>query len=154
MGFIYLIRNKVNGKLYVGKTTGTIEARWRGHTRKKAKGCRYLHAAINKYGVGAFTVRQLSRVPDEMLSAVERFWIALLGTTKSGYNLREGGEGGRHSPETRQLMSQARQQSQFSTSEWMDSIRALRTFKPLTEEHKEKLRRAGIGNKNALKGRA
>lgn len=29
MSFIYKITNKINGKMYIGETNRTIEARWR-----------------------------------------------------------------------------------------------------------------------------
>ena len=46
--FVYLITNTINGKRYVGQTKRTLHERWWQHTHQK--NCRYLSAAINKYG--------------------------------------------------------------------------------------------------------
>lgn len=32
-GYIYKITNKVNGKAYVGKTTDTVQVRWKEHLK-------------------------------------------------------------------------------------------------------------------------
>ena len=34
MGYIYKITNNINGKVYIGKTTKTVEERWKGHLKK------------------------------------------------------------------------------------------------------------------------
>lgn len=33
MAFIYKITNKINGKIYIGKTLKTIEGRWKEHLK-------------------------------------------------------------------------------------------------------------------------
>lgn len=98
-GRIYCITNLVNGKRYVGKTTLSIENRWRAHC--KCASVRiglssYLHRAIAKHGVGQFKIRQLAVVRSmKHLDICERFWIKKLGTlVPDGYNLQGGGEGG------------------------------------------------------------
>ena len=51
IGYIYLITNKINGKKYVGKTTTSIEERWREHC-KPCNGIRSgIDGAIQKYGI-------------------------------------------------------------------------------------------------------
>ena len=59
MSFIYAITNKINNKQYVGKTTDTIEYRWKRHlidSRKRIYEKRPLYNAINKYGFENFTI--------------------------------------------------------------------------------------------------
>jgi hypothetical protein len=54
IGFIYVVTNTVNGKVYVGKTTKPFDGRWKEHqriTRSKSKR-HYLHNAIRKHGEG------------------------------------------------------------------------------------------------------
>lgn len=34
MSYIYKITNVLNGKVYIGKTSSTIEARWKEHREK------------------------------------------------------------------------------------------------------------------------
>ena len=61
-GYIYKITNKVNGKAYVGKTTDTVQVRWKEHLKDfKRKRCanRPLYRAIRKYGIDAFNVETI-----------------------------------------------------------------------------------------------
>ena len=47
---IYKITNLINGKVYIGKTTRTIEKRWQEHCYCKDNDL--LHNAIRKYAGG------------------------------------------------------------------------------------------------------
>jgi hypothetical protein len=50
-GHIYLIRNLINGKGYVGQTTKTVTARFSEHRYEAGRGTEYvLYRAIRKYG--------------------------------------------------------------------------------------------------------
>lgn len=61
-GHIYLIRNLVNGKGYVGKTQVTVAERFRNHKYDAKRGsiCP-LHRAMRKYGVECFSVVETAR---------------------------------------------------------------------------------------------
>lgn len=121
-GFIYKITNKVNGKIYVGKTHTTIEKRWKSHvwTSKRATTNSILHHAIRKYGEECFELTLLDEaVAKESLNEKECFWIAQLNArdTSIGYNIARGGDGGvggpmfkghKHAKETRRQMSNSR----------------------------------------------
>jgi group I intron endonuclease len=94
---IYLIKNNVNGKIYIGQTIFSLEKRWHQHVLKanvdnKMLICR----AINKYGPDAFSISQLD-ILDSKLQAnwMESWYIGILKTRdpKIGYNLTAGGEG-------------------------------------------------------------
>ena len=55
MGCIYLVANKVNGKLYVGKTTQTRNARKKAHEKLAMNGNGFVfHKALRKYGLDNF----------------------------------------------------------------------------------------------------
>ena len=62
---VYKITNKVNGKIYIGRTTGTIAKRLKEHqhaafSKDKARnGCRLLCRAIRKYGKENFNIELL-----------------------------------------------------------------------------------------------
>ena len=96
---VYLIRNKVNGKGYVGATQRTAEERWRAH-RYESHGralCRHLHSAMKEFGEDAFEISVLASVETlEELYKTERKFIVELGTlAPEGYNLNLGGGGGK-----------------------------------------------------------
>jgi group I intron endonuclease len=95
MNIVYLIKNSVNGKCYVGKTNGTFGARWKEHCSASRQGGQTpLYKAIRKYGQGAFKASILAHAPQNQLSNMEKIWIFLMGTkTPNGYNLTDGGEG-------------------------------------------------------------
>src|SRR5208282_4068973 len=100
---IYLATNSVNGKIYVGKTVLPLARRWQNHLYQVRRGCGYyFHRAIRKYGVENFSLQVLeTAISIEELIALEKYWIATLGSNSStvGYNETKGGEGwhGKHS---------------------------------------------------------
>ena len=100
MGLIYKITNKQNNKIYIGKTIRSIHVRWLEHVNDALKGDKTpLHAAIKKYGVDQFKVEVIKdNIYDiEELNKLEKYYIALYhsGSHDNGYNIAEGGDGGR-----------------------------------------------------------
>ena len=98
MGYIYCITNLINSKRYVGKTTTTIEERWREHCQDSQKErCekRPLYSAFKKYGIENFKIEELEYVENNsQLSNKEIYWIKELETYGSkGYNASKGGDG-------------------------------------------------------------
>jgi group I intron endonuclease len=135
---IYLIRNKVNDKKYVGKSK-SIEIRWQCHKRKSTKTCRYLHNAIIKYGIDNFEFSILESVdsnnPDlqKVLVAREIFWISYLDTVvdhQKGYNLTLGGEGGGMPSAEALKRRSAALKKVIHTPEWNAKVRESLKGKP------------------------
>ena len=96
MPYIYKIVNKLNGKMYIGKTTGSIQKRWKEHLkdRKRSKfEQRPLYDAMLKYGIENFYIEEVEKCPLEKLSERETYWIEFFGTFKNGYNATIGGDG-------------------------------------------------------------
>lgn len=98
MGYIYCITNLINSKKYVGKTTTTIEERWREHCKDSQKercNKRPLYDAFNKYGIENFKISELEFVEDnDNLSDREVYWInELQSYGRTGYNATKGGDG-------------------------------------------------------------
>lgn len=104
---IYVLTSS-SSKQYVGKDRN-LPSRIKQHLKEKRSNCRLIHRAIQKYGQDTFSV-EIIRYPgisEDALDAVERWWIKRLQTlAPAGYNLTEGGEGGKLSDETRQKMSE------------------------------------------------
>ena len=105
MGYIYTITNKTDNKIYVGQTIGDLERRWKGHL-KKGSNCRYLKSAINRYGVDNFVFKLVCITFDNQLDDMEIQYIEKYNClVPNGYNLRLGGNGGKHNTETKQKIS-------------------------------------------------
>lgn len=117
MAYVYLIRNVINGKGYVGQTEMSISRRWTGHKSSARCGSSLvLHAAMRKYGVENFTICEVLRCDSLLLNDLEAHYIKFYGTFCSsghGYNMSEGGEnppnhkGAKRSEKTRARMSAA-----------------------------------------------
>lgn len=95
---VYLLRNKLNDKCYVGKTTRTLKARWRQH-RTEARIGRYdwpLYRDIRAHGAAAFEVELLGKADcQRRLSQMERKFIRQFNTVADGYNQACASFGGR-----------------------------------------------------------
>lgn len=97
MGYIYKITNLVNGKVYIGQTTKTLEERYRRHLYLAQKHTnRYLYDAMNKYGYENFEIKEIEEVSNDQLDEREIYWIAYYDSTNhdKGYNMTIGGGGG------------------------------------------------------------
>lgn len=110
MGFIYLIKNTVNDKCYIGLTTTTPEKRFKKHiSMAKSKGCYALYSAFEKYGVDKFSVAEIASSNDKAeLMRLEADLIEKHKTlSPSGYNLTTGGESCIVTDETKKKISKS-----------------------------------------------
>lgn len=133
VGRIYSLKNKLNGKRYVGQTIQKVSKRVNQHMRANTViGC-----ALRKYGKDNFETEILEdNVPLENLDALETYFIVYYDCiTPKGYNLNYGGNGrGFVSEETRKKLSEAGKGHSVS------------------EETREKQRQAKLGAKNPMYG--
>ena len=105
MGYIYKITNKTDGKIYVGQTIQPLDERFRQH-RKKSSRCRYLKRAFEKYGFDNFVFEMICICFDEDLDKFEiQYMTKFNSIVPNGYNLRAGGNSGRHNEETKKKIS-------------------------------------------------
>lgn len=109
-GYIYVIRNKVNNKLYIGQTKRGfnqrynmkgigIEKVYNYHLSRKNNNDNYntyLLRSIEKYGFDNFEVEERfdCATNSEELNKLEYMYIRVYNTTNInyGYNLKEGGD--------------------------------------------------------------
>lgn len=95
---IYRFTNKVNGKVYIGKTIDP-KTRLRDHLKSSNNSTLALHRAITKYGKENFTFEVIFVTFIESdLDHFERHFIkeydcCLLDGRHKGYNMTRGGEG-------------------------------------------------------------
>jgi group I intron endonuclease len=139
MGYIYKITNKTDGKIYVGQTTKTLEERWKHHCKMKGN-CRYLKRAFEKYGIDNFVFEMVCNCSNEELDKFEIQYMSEFNSmVPNGYNLRKGGNGGRHHEETKEKISASlKGRTYINRCDW--------TGKHHSEESKKKI-------SDALKGR-
>lgn len=98
MAIIYKITNLINGKLYIGQTSKTLELRFRQHqVAAFTLNLKYpLYRAMRKHGIENFKIELVEEVAPEQINEREQFYIkqyesfAPLG---KGYNATRGGEG-------------------------------------------------------------
>lgn len=107
---VYLIKNNLNNKQYIGQTTGSLKERWSNHCRPSSTYCRLLHNAIKKYGKDNFSISAIGTESSlEALNLLEEKLIRDYGTlSPRGYNLLRGGFNKKHHPETIRKMSASR----------------------------------------------
>lgn len=125
---IYLIKNKINGHLYIGKSKH-VERRYSQHIckslDKNSKEYNYpIHRAIRKYGKDNFVLEILERIEpydENKANERERYWIKRFNTflNNKHYNASSGGEvvcDREVSKETREKLSKS-QKKQYQTKE-------------------------------------
>ena len=141
MGYIYKITNKITKLSYIGQTILDLEDRWRRHCSQRSN-CRYLKLAINKYGIESFEFKLVCICFDNDLNKYECFYMNKYNTlVPNGYNLREGGNNGRHNDETKRKISEALKNR-------TDIVRSKSQLgKPHTEEVKRKISQSLMGRK-------
>jgi len=129
---IYKLKNKINDKIYIGQTIKKLSERISGHIKSNSP----IGRAIRKYGLESFDISIVDIAEDKnTLNEKEKYWIKFYDSkVPNGYNLASGGDGG--------------------------DLSKFITYKPRTEETKNKIRSKLIGSHpsketiDKLKGRA
>ena len=109
---IYLITNKVNGKVYIGQTNQPLRRRWGLHKSRASKNEGYtahLYNAIRKYGLDNFSIKEIATCnTEEWSNYLERLYILIHDSMnpKTGYNMTSGGDRPSPSPESRERQRQ------------------------------------------------
>ena len=132
MGYIYIYKNNIDNKKYIGQTICNINKRIREHKCMANNNTPYLlYRAINKHGMNNFNIIYF-KTPNILLNIAEKLLIKILKTkTPYGYNMTNGGEGLRgykHSAETKLLLSKNNCKSQY----WKGKSRSEETRKKIS----------------------
>jgi group I intron endonuclease len=154
MGRIYLIKNHITGKVYVGQTRYTIQHRFTQHIELAGKDNSVLHKSIKKHGVENFSIELLEEVENAKLNEREVYWIAKYNSViPNGYNMTAGGggiSGYKHTEITKKTLriKSAKFMSNMSEEERKargEKIRQYFRGKPKSEEHRKHLSKARMG---------
>jgi group I intron endonuclease len=165
--YIYKITNKINGKIYIGKSKNPVNRFKRHlyvsvHPNAGPNQFQPIHAALAKYGEKNFSLEIIDEcmMEDEIFEK-EIYWIAFhkSNMTKypdNGYNLTDGGEGPSGlspSNETKNKISKANsgknngmynKSHTFEAKQKMSDFQSNRIRQPLSDEHKQKNRNAAL----------
>ena len=94
-GTIYIIKNNINEKVYIGQTTQKPEDRFKQHLKLlKTNKKQLIHKAIKKYGKENFyfEILQTNIESIKKLNELEEFYIEKYNSiSPNGYNLCKGG---------------------------------------------------------------
>ena len=130
---IYMIRNKVDGKMYIGQATDIEGARWKIH-RNELRGNRHynehLQRSWNKYGEDNFEFIILLECEENQLNTFEEYYIfeSMAYDPRVGYNKTYGGDRGRPTEETKRKLRE--------NNIWNDKGRCEEARKKLSEARK------------------
>lgn len=146
-GYVYLVKNLVNGKMYFGITEDNFNIRYGGNIYKHTHN-EHLKRSIAKYGIENFEIDEEFDVAytEDDLYDLEDMYMCIYNTLdpKYGYNKRRSGSkhkgAGKHSHETRKKMSLA-----HIGQTWSEEDRL-----KMSEVQKEKYREGYV---NPLKGK-
>lgn len=139
---VYSIRNKLNGKRYIGSTV-RFRSRWTTHLRELRRGIHsnlHLQSAWNKYGEEVFEFKFLMFCPGEECTRQEARLIQKYKATdpKFGYNVCAVGSnrlGVKSSLVTRGKMSEAHKRPEI-----IAIVRKTHCGKTLSESHRAVIR--------------
>ena len=147
---VYMHKNKINGKVYIGITSNNPKRRWdcgRGYKNQIL-----FYRSIQKYSWENF--EHIILFENLTKKQAEQKEIELIACYKSnqreyGYNIANGGNCvGSASEETRKKMSERmKKNNPMKNKETVEKMRQSQLGKKLSEEHKQKLINANKGRK-------
>lgn len=92
-GSIYIIRNYINDKVYIGQTIQAVNFRFNSHIKDSKHKKSKFYNAIKKYGKENFYYSVLeTNLKENELDEKEQYYIRLFNSVKNGYNTGIGGE--------------------------------------------------------------
>lgn len=98
LGKIYIIKNDLNDKVYIGQTTQSLQKRFNGHcchSKSDRSVNMHIKRAIHKYGKEHFKIELIEECDASLLDEREIYWIEKYDSFNNGYNLTVGGDSNR-----------------------------------------------------------
>jgi len=150
---IYKATNKLDGKIYIGKTSQKLTNRIKRHLRSDY----YFSRALRKHGLESFDFTVIEELDcNKTASCREQYWIKFYKSKgENGYNLTDGGEGitgWKHSKETRRKISQANEGQVFS-DETRKKLSEAHLGVSLSIKHRKNIGLAHLGYKHSKESR-
>ncbi len=149
MMIVYKIQNKINGKLYIGITSHSIEKRIKGHLcgNKSA-----ISLALKKYGFINFEISLIDKAKNwKELCIKEKYWISYFNSmSPNGYNLTEGGDGIVNPPKEFSIKRSASNIGRKLSEEHKRKIGEKSKGRRMSVDAIEKIKKANTGKKHTL----
>ena len=141
MAIIYIVKNKVNNKIYIGKTLLTLEERRKKHFSFNKHPRQVFQFALSKYGGKNFiwdVLEKLDPIKDDINKA-EKKWIQYYNSMNKliGYNRSEGGDGGRKSEPDSEETKKKKSIGMMNNENALN--KRWKQKKPMTIEHRLKI---------------
>jgi len=117
---LYIIKNKINNKIYIGQTKTSINKRWIGHKSKANKGSKLvIHSAMRLHGIENFNIELLDTAISLEEANQKEYHLINEYNSKcpNGYNMVDGG-----------------------------NVEFLNATEPKSKEHKEKIKNSHMKN--------
>jgi len=140
-GCIYLITNKINKKVYVGKSVN-VKNRLYHYNKIDCEDQPRLYNALKKWGLDNFYLEVIDEAIDGIqLDFLEIFFIEKNNSRndKFGYNIQGGGGGGLHSEESKKKIGD-KNRGKIISEETRNKISIANTGKKRSTEVRERLR--------------
>jgi group I intron endonuclease len=144
---IYIIRNTINHKIYVGSAVLLIR-RYRQHKHRILSGIhqsRHLLHHVSKYGINTLSFELLEKCPTDLLIAREQHYLDTLRPfVDNGFNTSEiagATVGVKHTEYTKKIMSECRKGKKLS-EETKRRMSAAQQGRKMSPESIEKMKRA------------
>lgn len=151
-GLIYMFKNKMNGKCYIGKTSRPLRRRLIEHktNSKKVNTNSLLYKSIQKYSWESFSISIIEKHIDiNNLNDREIFYIKKYNSyfKNNGYNLTYGGDGGCMSTEViqRGIETKRKNGNINHTNDTIQKISKTMTGVKKSEVHRENISKARLG---------
>lgn len=165
---IYIIKNLINNKMYIGYSTN-LKYRYYRHVsslKNNKHDNEHLQKAVIKYNINSFIFEVIEECNKNILYKREHYWATLLKTHDRtyGYNILPTGfkHITTHSQETKDKISN-RLKGKKQSIERINKLKEYHRNNPMTKEHKQKLKegrkctiiseQGKINLKNAYKNR-
>jgi group I intron endonuclease len=157
---IYMIKNLVNGTIYIGSSVN-IKKRWEDHKellKKNKHPNHYLQNSYNKHGKGAFKFSIIEECGIDKLIERDQYWVDWYRNNGKVYNIRldfiGSNRGVKCSEETKKKISETLKGKKVS-KETREKISKTLKGRKLSEETKKKLseitKRKNIGKNKKIK---
>ncbi len=136
-GEIYIVKNILNNKIYIGQTKCIIsgrkyggKTRWQVHKYRAFKyknDCNIFYNAIRKYGIENFQMNILIKCNIDELDFYEKKYIKEYNSLyPNGYNIETGGHLNKElNDKTKDLLSEAKRFTQIKNKDDIDNIKKI-----------------------------